>query len=110
MPRKTKEELLSQLKPILGDNTSPEVLSFLEDFEDSYATDVTDLNNRIAELEAKNKEIEDSWAKKYRDRFFDYAETPVDPDPQIDIVDDAQESEGEPEEEIPSVDELADMF
>lgn len=109
MPKKTKEELLHQFKSIIGDNTSDEVVSFLEDFNDSYGKDVTDLEVKVAELEAKAKEIEDSWRKKYTDRFFDYS-NPIETEaPQIDVVDEAQETEGDVED-IPSVEEIAANF
>lgn len=61
--KKTLEELQETYKAIIGDNTSDEALSFLEDITDSYSLPTVD-------WEAKYKENDAQWRQKYRDRFF----------------------------------------
>lgn len=61
--KKTLEELLESAKTIIGDNTSDEALSFIEDITDSYSKPDVD-------WEAKYKENDAEWRQKYRDRFY----------------------------------------
>ena len=63
MPKRTVEELLESAKTLLGENTSDEALSFIEDISDSYSKPDTD-------WEAKYKENDAMWRAKYRDRFY----------------------------------------
>ena len=70
--KKTKEEILDSLRLLLGDNTSDDALALIEDVTDSMETTGVD-------WEAKYKENDANWRKRYHDRFFN---TPVDdPDP-----------------------------
>jgi len=72
--KRTKSEILSQLKVILKDDTSDEAVSLLEDITDTLDdtdTDVLeDYKKRVEELETRVKETEDFWRSKYTDRFF----------------------------------------
>ena len=61
--KRTLEELQEKYKTIIGENTSDEALSFLEDITDSYSLPTVD-------WEAKYKENDAQWRQKYRDRFF----------------------------------------
>ena len=67
MSVKTKDELLKTFDNIIGENTTDESISFLEDITDTLDTlskkDETD-------WKAKYEESEASWKKKYHDRFF----------------------------------------
>ena len=63
MSKRTLEELQESFKNLMGENTSDEALSFLEDMTDTYAKPDVD-------WEAKYKENDASWRQKYRDRFF----------------------------------------
>lgn len=61
--KRTKEELLDNLKTVLGENTSDEALSLIEDLTDSLATPEIDWEKKYNENDAM-------WRQKYRDRFY----------------------------------------
>ena len=65
MAIRTREELLGQLKTVLGDNASDEALGLVEDFSDTMTG--------LAEQEDWKKKYEDNdaqWRAKYKERFF----------------------------------------
>lgn len=69
MAVKTKDDLLAIIKERIGDGTSDEDISLIEDINDTY----TDLETRISEAgdwKAKYEENDASWRAKYKDRFF----------------------------------------
>lgn len=66
---KTKEEILSAISTILGNNTDDTSLGFIEDITDTfndYETRVSDKTDWKTKYEANDAE----WRQKYRDRFF----------------------------------------
>ena len=66
---RTKDDLLSIIKERIGEGTSDEDISLIEDINDTYS----DLETRISESgdwKAKYEENDASWRKKYKDRFF----------------------------------------
>lgn len=69
MAVRTKDELLGQLKVRIGDDASDDTLTLLEDITDTFddyeskTADTTNWKDKYEELDA-------SWKKKYRDRFF----------------------------------------
>lgn len=96
MAVKTKDELISSIKSLIGDTPSDEGIALLEDISDtldnSSGSSSDEDKKKIEELENKVKEIDESWRKKYIDRF----ETPSKVEPQ----DDTPSSEDtEPEED-----------
>lgn len=108
MSKKTLDEIMSSAKSLFTDNSSDEVLSFLEDLTDSYTEqDVTSYEDKIAELKKKVEDIENEWREKYKARFFESKN-------EIDVVDEAQPKEGSDEGndeiEVPSIDEIAKNF
>lgn len=81
MAVKSKEEILSTMKGMLGDDSSDDALGFVEDVSDTLddlAKQVTDMGNWKEKYEENDK----SWREKYRDRFFSKPVEPVnEPDP-----------------------------
>jgi len=63
---KTKDELLSSLRTVLGDNTDDAYLSIIEDVSDTVDSLKGDGKDWKAEYERNDKE----WRQKYHDRFF----------------------------------------
>ena len=59
----SKEELLIKVKNYIGDDTSEEAVSLLEDVDDS----MSDSND--GEWEKKYHELDESWKQKYIERF-----------------------------------------
>lgn len=108
---RSKEELLSKFREIAGDDVSDSIIEFVEDLSDSLTNDVTDLESKIASLEQEKADIEASWRKKYRDRFFE-PENPIQDGEQIAVINDGDNADesGEEEPEIPTVEEIVDKF
>lgn len=68
MAVRTRDEIMSQLKSIIGEeDTSDETLNFIQDVSDTLGNDNT---NRITELEQQLADQDTAWRKKYRDAFF----------------------------------------
>ena len=69
MAIRTRDEIMSQLKTMIGeDDTSDETLSFIQDVSDTLGNDNS--AQRITELETQLEEQDKEWRKKYRDAFF----------------------------------------
>lgn len=66
---RTKDDLLSIIKERIGEGTSDEDISLIEDINDTY----DDLSTRVSEAgdwKAKYEENDASWRAKYKERFF----------------------------------------
>jgi hypothetical protein len=82
----TKEQYLSKLQTLIGDNTDDEALTVLEDFTDTYNEMENAITNDGENWEQKFKENDEAWKKKYRDRFFN-------PQPEEEKLEEEQEEE-----------------
>lgn len=68
MAVKTRDEIMEAIRKRIGEDTSDEAISLLEDVTDTftdYETIVADKTN----WKAKYDEMDASWRKKYMDRF-----------------------------------------
>lgn len=74
MAIRTSEEFLAMIKQRVGDSTSDEDISFIEDASDTINS-MSQHETEIEKLRAENEDLR----KKYRDRFFD--PKPDDPEP-----------------------------
>ena len=72
MAIKTREEIISSLTTILGDNTTDEALELLTDVRDTLGQESD--AQRIVELENQLQEQDATWRKKYRDAFLSGAD------------------------------------
>lgn len=68
MAIRTRDEIMSQLQSIIGEDTSDETLAFVQDVSDTLGNDNS--ASRITELETQLEEQDKEWRKKYRDAFF----------------------------------------
>nr|DAM35643.1 MAG TPA: hypothetical protein [Caudoviricetes sp.] len=89
MAIRTREEILESIKNIVGDSTDDNTLQVLEDVTDTF----TDFENKTAnqtDWEAKYKENDEAWRKKYAERFYtgDQSVPPKNNEPVIDEPDD----------------------
>lgn len=87
-----KEEFMKQLNDIVGDNTSDEALSFLENASDT----IEDLSKQVTEAGDWKKKFETNdanWRQKYRERFAQPSPPREEPDDTIDEEDDDQTEE-----------------
>lgn len=63
----TKEQLMESIKNRVGEDTSDEALSFIENVNDTIESMTTDKNT---DWKAKYEENDAAWRQKYKDRFF----------------------------------------
>lgn len=63
MPKRTKDELLTALRGVLGDNQSDEAIELIEDITDTFEAPAED-------WEQKYKDNDAAWRQKYTERFF----------------------------------------
>lgn len=75
--KRSKQELMEQLKKVLADNDSDDALALVEDLNDSFdekKSDDADWEKKYADAEKEwKKKLDDNdsqWRKKYKDRFF----------------------------------------
>lgn len=67
MAVRSKEEILEQIRKHVGDDTSDDAISLVEDVNDTINAMETDENN---DWKQKYEENDATWRQKYRDRFF----------------------------------------
>lgn len=99
---RSKTEILESIRNILGDNTSDDALTLLEDAEDT----LTDFETKAApdpdavDWESRYRENDAAWRQRYKDRFFsDVVDTPA-----------GNEVYDVPEEEKPGPTRFEDLF
>lgn len=66
----SKDEFFTRLHDRLGEDTSDEGISFLEDMTDTYNDMERKATGDGVDWEKKYKELDESWKKRYRHRFF----------------------------------------
>jgi hypothetical protein len=100
MAVRTRDEILAAIRSRLGDDTSDDALTIIEDIDDTFK----DCETRTGEdWKSKYDELDAQWRKRYRDRFFqkaDNGETTPD-DVKADNEEDLKE-----ESEVKDFDEL----
>ena len=70
MAVRTREEIITQVRARIGDNTDDESIAFLEDITDTLSDLETRANGEGTDWKAKYEENDAEWRKKYTDRFF----------------------------------------
>ena len=63
----TKEQLMESIKNRVGEDTSDEALTFIENVNDTIESMTNDKNT---DWKAKYEENDAAWRQKYKDRFF----------------------------------------
>lgn len=90
--------LLEELREVIGDRTDDAALSLIERVSEYESSNIDDLTNRISDLEQQMRDLDESWRKRYRDRFYEGEEK-----------DEEQIEEAGSEEESESV-KIDDLF
>ena len=65
----TQEQFMESLRAQVGDDTSDEALTFIQNMSDTY----NNLSNQVKESgnwEQKYRENDTEWRRKYKDAFF----------------------------------------
>ena len=65
-----REDFFSQLQTAVGTDTSDETLAFIENMTDTYNDLEKRANGDGENWEQKYHDLDESWKKKYRQRFF----------------------------------------
>lgn len=89
----SKEDFMTRLKERIGDDTSDEALSFIEDMTDTFNDlETKSSGNNDEQWKQKYDELDKSWREKYTARFFKSETTPEDAinDQIEDVKDDAE--------------------
>lgn len=82
MAVKTRNELMDFLKSRFEEDTSDEILNFLEDITDTF----DDFESRLNDTEdwkTRYEENDREWREKYRDRFYSGPKEDID----VDVID-----------------------
>lgn len=89
-----KEDYFSKIKARIGDDSSDDALSFIEDMTDTF-NDLESRTNDSENWKQKYDDLDKTWREKYRARFFDAGTTPEDvkDDQKDDVLDDAEEKD-----------------
>lgn len=67
MAVRTRDEIMEAIRALLGDDTSDDTLAVIEDINDTFG----DYETRTGDdWKSKYDELDASWRKRYRDRFF----------------------------------------
>ena len=95
-----KDDFMSRIKAKVGDDTSDEAMSFIEDMSDTF----NDLESRTVDnsgeweekyntLAQEKDNLDKEWREKYKARFFDGVESGKDAidDQKDDVKDDGKE-------------------
>ena len=79
---KNKEELLNEIRTLIGDNTDDSALSIVENISDTIENYETQLSD-TTDWKKKYEENDATWREKYRDRFFNYEVSDDDNEPEV---------------------------
>lgn len=67
---KSKEEIMTSLKGVIGESTDENVLTLLEDIDDTLSVDNSAAVKELEDWKNKYNALDEDWKKRYRDRFF----------------------------------------
>lgn len=70
MPILKREEFFNRVHEKIGNDTSDEAISFLEDMTDTFNDLEKKANGTGEDWEKKYHELDESWKAKYRHRFL----------------------------------------
>lgn len=70
MAVKTKDELLTEYRELVGADLTDEQIAFVENITDTITDYETKANNDGENWKAKYEENDAMWKKKYTERFF----------------------------------------
>ena len=97
----SKDDIMQALSAIVGENDDENVISFLENLTDTLS-DYETKTQDTTDWKQKYDELDGSWKKKYRERFF----TPEEVVEKIEEVKEEQTEDVERDSEPQDFDEL----
>lgn len=79
-----REDFIKAISAIVGERTDDEAISFVENMTDTFdAFGDSEKDETIADLQKRLEETEQSWRKKYRDRFYSGTDEEENPSNQL---------------------------
>lgn len=96
------DEIMEIVKNRIGEDTTDEAISFVEDISDTF-NDLQTRLNEAGDWKAKYDELDESWRTRYRNRFYETGNLNIDNDP-IDF----EEKNPDVEDKIVSFEQLFD--
>lgn len=70
----SKEDFTKAITTIVGERSDEDSVKFIEDMTDTYNGLEADKNVSVSEWEQKYKALNDTWSKRYKDRFSETIE------------------------------------
>ena len=101
--RLTKEELIEKFKNYAGEDvTSDAAIELLEDISDSVEVEKeeTEEGEGREDWETKYKELDESWRKKYAERFSEPGDKEKEPEEEKEEEEETEETEEERAENV----------
>ena len=95
------KDIIDRLEILNTDEHKDIYVSLLEDITDSFGDggkEISELRKQIEDLEAKVKEVDDSWREKYIQRFKDGKKEEVKEEVEVKEEDEEEKTELSPEE------------
>lgn len=89
-----KEDFMKRLQERIGEDTSDEAMSFIEDMTDTFNDmETRSSGNNDEQWQKKYDELDKTWREKYKARFFNSETTPEDAlgEQEEDVKEDAEE-------------------
>lgn len=103
MAVKSKKEIIDALSTILGENSSDEALSLLEDVSDTLDKSGADLQAELEKEKTKYNNLDKEWREKYKARFLQSKEEAKEQDELFKEEQQKQEQKDAQEERAESV-------
>ena len=69
MARLNREDFTKAVTTVIGDRTDEDSVKFIEDMTDTYNGLEADKNVSVTEWEQKYNALNETWSKRYKDRF-----------------------------------------
>lgn len=85
MAVRTRDEILNSIRARIGDDTSDEAISLVEDVNDTLADMENRANGDGVNWRERYEQNDREWRTKYRDRFFGKTDDSNDDKPDDDI-------------------------
>ena len=93
----TKEQMMEQVKAVVGDNTDDATLKFLEDLTDTFTDLETKAQGDGEDWKAKYEQNDKEWRERYQQTFFSGTKVEPNGEPKNDLTDPVEPPKDEPD-------------
>ena len=102
----TKEQMMEQVKAVVGDNTDDATLKFLEDLTDTFTDLETKANGDGTDWKAEYEKNDKEWRERYQQTFFSGTKVEPNGDPENDLTKPNEAPKDEPDNEPTKFEDL----